>query len=169
MTTTTKELLKIARIIKSHGTDGDLLADLSIPSEDIDKSEPVYIIFDGLPVPFFIESIAAKGNRRAIIRLTDIENLEDADEIAGKDIYLPDDGQYGHEDSPGNLEGWIVCDNDGNEIGEVTGFLDIPSNPCLTVLHEGKEAYIPFHEDLITGYDEASGKIRMTIPDGLLS
>lgn len=101
------------------------------------------------------------------MRLTDIESLEDADELAGKYIYTL--AQPVEDDDAGEtLEGWIVYDTEGKKAGVVTGFLDIPENPCLIVDHEGDEVYIPFHENLIAEYDEAGERIVIDIPSGLI-
>lgn len=160
-------MLRIARIIKSNGIEGEVQAELFIPSDEIEKEEPVYIVFDGLPVPFFIENSTQRGSRKALLRLTDIESLEDADELAGKYIYTL--AQPVEDDDAGEtLEGWIVYDTEGKKAGVVTGFLDIPENPCLIVDHEGDEVYIPFHENLIAEYDEAGERIVIDIPSGLI-
>ena len=51
-------LVQIAKVLKSHGTDGGILLGFrDIMPEDIDRQEPVFIAFDGLPVPFFIDLI----------------------------------------------------------------------------------------------------------------
>jgi hypothetical protein len=43
---------RIAQILKSNGRDGELLMSfVGIAPEDIDTREPVFIEFDGLPVP----------------------------------------------------------------------------------------------------------------------
>ena len=49
-------MLPIAKILKSDGTDGGLLiSERGVDFfSDIDRKEPVFIEFDGLPVPFFI-------------------------------------------------------------------------------------------------------------------
>ena len=66
--------------------------------EDIDIEEPVFIYFDGLPVPFFFDSIVRKGNTKAVVRMTGIRTREDADEIAGADIFA-DAESLGIEDA----------------------------------------------------------------------
>ena len=44
---------KIAQVLKSNGTDGELLVSFfDIDPEEIDLQEPVFIYMDGLPVPF---------------------------------------------------------------------------------------------------------------------
>ena len=50
-------MIAVAQVLKSNGTDGELLLGFNgFGPEDIDLMEPVFIEFDGLPVPFFIES-----------------------------------------------------------------------------------------------------------------
>ena len=54
---TLDDLQQVAQVLKSNGTDGELVMSFrDIAPEDINIKEPVFIVFDGLPVPFFIES-----------------------------------------------------------------------------------------------------------------
>ena len=77
-------MLQVAQVLKSNGTDGELVLGFrEIAPEDINLQEPVFIIFDGLPVPFYIESFQKRGNTKALVRLTDICSQEDVEEIAG--------------------------------------------------------------------------------------
>ncbi|MBQ3207598.1 MAG: hypothetical protein IJB38_06305 [Bacteroidales bacterium] len=83
---------QIAQVLKSNGTDGELVMSFrEIAPEDINLKEPVFIVFDGLPVPFFIESLVKRGNSKALVHLTGIKNQEDVEEIAGKAVYIEDD------------------------------------------------------------------------------
>ena len=68
-----EDLQQVAQVLKSNGTDGELVMGFrEIAPEDINLQEPVFIIFDGLPVPFFIESFAKRGNTKALVHITDI-------------------------------------------------------------------------------------------------
>ena len=83
---------RIGQVLKSNGRDGELLVSFSgIAPEDIDLEEPVFIEFDGLPVPFYFEAFTQRGNSRALVRLTGVHNLTDADELAGAVLYAEDD------------------------------------------------------------------------------
>ena len=83
---------RIAQVLKSNGRDGELLLGfVGIAPEDIDTQEPVFIEFDGLPVPFYFESFTPRGNNRALVRLTGVHSLADADELAGAAVYAEDD------------------------------------------------------------------------------
>ena len=172
-------MLQVAQVLKSNGTDGELVMGFrEIAPEDINLQEPVFIIFDGLPVPFYIESFTKRGNTKALVRLTDISSQEDVEEIAGKAVYLeaaemPELSL--EEDGFAALIGWTVLteaseeDEGFIEVGEVTDFIDIPNNPCIEVETENGAVMIPLHEDLIISLDPEYQEIIMKIPEGLIS
>ena len=180
---TLDDLQQVAQVLKSNGTDGELVMGFrEIAPEDINLKEPVFIIFDGLPVPFFIESFTKRGNTKALVRLTDIASLEDVEEIVGKAVYV-DDSQVPEmsleEDGYAALVGWMVLtvdpaetDEDGEpalyEVGEITDFMDIPKNPCIEVETENGAVIIPLHEDFILSVDPENQEIIMQIPAGLI-
>lgn len=170
-------MLQIAQVLKSNGTDGELVLGFrEIAPEDINLQEPVFIIFDGLPVPFYIESFTKRGNTKALVRLTDISSMEDVEEIAGKAVYIEDDQAPEmslEEDGFAALVGWMVLTpaeegEDLYEVGEITDFLDIPNNPCIEVETENGAVMIPLHEDLILSIDPEYQEIIMQIPAGLI-
>ena len=105
-------LQQVAQVLKSNGTDGELVMGFrEIAPEDISLNEPVFIVFDGLPVPFFIESFVKRGNTKALVRLTDICSMEDVEEIAGKAVYIAEDSlpeMSLEEDGFAALVGWMV-------------------------------------------------------------
>ena len=157
---------RIGQVLKSNGRDGELLVSfVGIAPEDIDLQEPVFIEFDGLPVPFYFESFTQRGNSRALVRLTGVHDLTDADELAGAALYADDDL---YEDEEMDLTGWTVLDADGTKAGTVTAHEDIPGNPCIWVETGHGEVLIPLHEELVLEVDEQKETLRMVIPEGLL-
>lgn len=165
-------LVQIAKVLKSHGTDGGILLGFrDIMPEDIDRQEPVFIAFDGLPVPFFFDSFERKGRDKAVVHLTDIVSLDDAEEIVGRPVFADPDSIAGYdEDDDDGLEGFIgmvIYDRD-TRVGEVTDYEDIPGNPCLYVETTDGTAMIPLHEDFILSVDPEAGEIVMDLPAGLI-
>ena len=159
-------MLRIGKVLKSNGTEGGLVMSfLDIVPEDIDLQEPVFIEFDGLPVPFYFESFTPKGNNRALVQLTGVRNLKDADELAGADVYA----DYFEEDEEEDFTGWTVQDPQGRTVGVVSAHEDIPGNPCLWVNKaDGEEILLPLHEDLVLEVDEHRQILTLTIPEGIL-
>jgi 16S rRNA processing protein RimM len=169
MSETSGDLLQIGQVLKSDGAEGGLtIGFFEADPEEIDLKEPVFIKFDGLPVPFFIESMEPKGSK-AIVRLTGIRTLQDAEEVVGKPVFAKA-GDDGEEDDEGldAIVGWTLLKADGTKAGTITGWEDIPGNPCIYVDTGGGEAMVPFHEDLILEVDRKGRKIKMEIPDGLV-
>ena len=159
-------MLAVAQVLKSNGTDGEIILGFrDIAPEDIDLQEPVFIEFDGLPVPFFIESFVKRGTSRALVRLTGVKNLRDADELAGKLVSVE---YFSDEDDGEDFIGWTIFDQDGERIGEVVDYEDIPGNLCLVVDTKEGQALLPLHEDLVLSVDEASKTLTMEVPSGLL-
>ena len=157
---------RIGQVLKSNGRDGELLVSFSgIAPEEIDLEEPVFIEFDGLPVPFYFEAFSQRGNSRALVRLTGVHSLTDADELAGAVLYAEDDL---YEDEEEDLTGWTVLDADGTKVGTVSAHEDIPGNPCIWVETGHGESLLPLREELVLDVDETEKTLRMEIPEGLL-
>ena len=182
---TLDDLQQVAQVLKSNGTDGELVMGFrEIAPEDINLQEPVFIYFDGLPVPFYIESFTKRGNTKALVRLTDICSMEDVEEIAGKAVYIEEDNlpeMSIEEDGFAALVGWMVLtpsenpdqigddeDMEVSEVGEIVEFYDIPNNPCIEVETENGAVMIPLHEDFILSVDPDNQEILMLIPEGLI-
>lgn len=158
-------MLKVAQVLKSNGTDGELLMSfLEVGPEDIDREEPVYIYFDGLPVPFYFESFNQRGTNRALVRLTGVHSLRDADELAGRDVFA----DYFETEEDEDLTGWKVLSEDGTPIGTITAYEDIPGNLCIYVDTADGERLLPLHDDLVLSMDDSARTLTLRIPEGLL-
>lgn len=163
-------LLRIARIVKSNGAEGELLVSFkAVDPEDIDVQRPVFIYRDGLPVPFFIEQLLPKGKDKALLRLVGVDSLDDAEELADAAVYAgADDYETETEqDDLTSLTGWTLYDQDGKRVGTISDFEDIPGNPCLYVDTESGQAMIPLHEDFILSADSSARELTLELPDGL--
>jgi 16S rRNA processing protein RimM len=154
-------MLQIAKILKSNGTDGGLLIGVrDIEVGQIDLQEPVFIEFDGLPVPFFIQDLQQRGTSKAIVHLNDITSLADAEEVVGRGLFI--EGEWEEEEEL-DFTGWTLL-NRGERVGTVTGMEPIPGNLCLYI----GETLVPLHEDLIISADPATRTLNLDLPEGLI-
>lgn len=170
-------LRQIARIIKSYGTEGDVM--IAFPEEMygiLKKEEPVFLFYDSLPVPFFIRSIQKKGPRKAIVRFGDIDTAEEAEEASGKEIFadpslhpelsgteehiLPEDGLTLED-----LKGFSLIDQNGHTAGIIGDIQDFSGNICFEM--SGSGILVPFHDDLIIGVDPEERTLTLRIEEGL--
>lgn len=163
-------MLQIAKILKSNGTDGGLLIGVrDIEVGQIDLQEPVFIEFDGLPVPFFIQDLQQRGTSKAIIHLNDVSSLADAEEVVGRGLFI--EGEWEEEEEL-DFTGWTLLSR-GERVGTVTGMEPIPGNLCLYVRPDGhsersEESLVPLHPDLILSADPATRTLDLDLPEGLL-
>ena len=155
-------MLPVAKVVKSFGTDGGLLLSSDVDLESLNFEEPVFIVFDGLQVPFFILDCTPKGGK-TVVHLNDVVNLADAEEMVGRTIYADVETE---DEGETDFTGWTILDR-GRELGRCTGLEAIPGNPCLIASTASGEVLIPLHEDFVAGIDEASHTLSLILPEGL--
>lgn len=151
------------KVLKSWGAEGQVVLSPSADDpRDLKSQEPVFIAFDGLPVPFYIESVKPQGGR-LIVKFEDIDTLAEAEELVGRDVTLSESV----EDDEETLVGLQVCDARTRRIiGEVVDFSDYGGNTLITVETEQGEVLLPIHEDLIVSiHDDV---LTLDIPEGLI-
>ena len=171
-------LLPVGRIVKSYGTEGEVMIAFQEGIADLLKrDEPVWLFYDGLPVPFYIQSLQGKGPRKAIVRLEDIDTLADAEEAAGKEVWLDptDYPELSETDTHiltedgltlEDLVGFALLDQDGRSAGTIADIQDYSGNICLEL--SGSGALVPFHNDLIIDIDIENKTLAISISEGLL-
>jgi len=163
---------QLGYVIKPHGLNGELqiLLDVDAPKE-YSNLESVFVLQGQQLVPFFIESIAVRGDK-AIVAIEEVESIDDAKVLKGAELYLPlamlpqltDDQFYYHD-----LQGFAVEDDQGEAIGKVEAVLEAGAQDLLQVKHEsGKELLLPLNDDLLMKVDKEAQKLVMKIPEGLL-
>ncbi|MBQ5935682.1 MAG: PRC-barrel domain-containing protein [Bacteroidales bacterium] len=152
------------KVLKSWGAAGEVV--LSRPADspqDLNVQEPVFIEFDGLPVPFYFESLQEKGNR-LIVKFEDVDTLAQAEELVGREVRFAAE----EEEEEDTLIGLKVRDSRTRRIiGEIVDFSDYGGNIVLTVETEDSgEVLLPLHEELIVNIH--GEVITLDIPEGLL-
>lgn len=152
------------KVLKSWGAAGEVV--LSRPADspqDLNVQEPVFIEFDGLPVPFYFESLQEKGNR-LIVKFEDVDTLAQAEELVGREVRFAAE----EEEEEDTLIGLRVRDSRTQRIiGEIVDFSDYGGNIVLTVETEDSgEVLLPLHEELIVNIH--GEVITLDIPEGLI-
>lgn len=156
-------LLPIAQVLKSYGTEGEVMISfLPAMPDDIDLNEPVFLILEGLPVPFFMEDLDFRGKTKALVKFEDIDSIKDAEEIVNQKLYYPSEMCYSEEEN--SYLGYTLFDQDSNKVGIITQVHDFSGNICIEV----KGTLIPFHPELVININKKSRKLTLSIPEGLV-
>ena len=163
----------LGRILKSHGKQGELMISSyqDLPQE-IDQMESLFIEIHEKVVPFFIETFRRKTSTTAIIKLEDVDTLEEANELTGLDWHLPtgraEKASASNTTDLNQLTDYTLVDQNDREIGVVESLNDTTSNTLLEVRYQGTLVDIPIHEDTIYYIDADKRIIKLDIPEGLL-
>ena len=168
-----KELIEIGKFQKTHALKGELNAVLNIDPEYVEEGNPLIIETDGIPVPFYAESIRPKGASSYLIKLEGVDSVEEADELVNNLIFAPrkDVEDYmGEELLLGDdHEGYRVVDKDLGEIGVLESIDSSTENELFVVrTPDDEEVYIPIVDDFIVDIDQENGIINTSLPEGLV-
>lgn len=161
----------IGRVVKSHGIRGEVSVESTTDEPEIRFA--VGEILNGRQAnkeqALTVKSVRPhKG--RLLMTFEEIPDRTAADTLRGLRFFAEplerddaEEGFYDHE-----LEGLKIV-HDGSEIGVVTGVMHTVNRAILEVeLDGGKEAMIPFVEEIVPEVDLEAGTATITPPEGLL-
>jgi 16S rRNA processing protein RimM len=167
------DCIELGVLGKPHGVKGHLILKLhSLSFDDIQEMELVFILIDGLPVPFFIEEFSERSSETILIKFDTISSESEARKFSDMTVCI----EKNNNASPANinfpaetLKGYSVADKNYGAIGTFDSVLNIESNPVLRILQGKNEILIPLQEEFIVSIDDSKKEILVDCPSGLLS
>lgn len=164
-------LTEIGRVVKSHGVKGSVKVKFNkhFDFEKFQIEEPVFIILNELPVPFFIESYDFGGGHH-IIKFSFIDNLDKAEHIRGATISIINEASESNhfKNDSTRIVDYKVYSKEHGYIGEVSGINEIPGNPVLEILNNNTTILVPFVKEFIVAIDHSQKKMEINPPKGLI-
>jgi len=163
--------IKVGRIGKPHGYKGAVRMDLSgdIELDKPEKSnEPVFLVIQQKPVPFFYTQWQDAGNS-IIIKFEDIDTEEQARELLGLDVLAPEKWvEENDEVSASALIDFTVVDSQLGKLGFITNYTETPAHTILYMLLNGREILIPLVDEFVENIDFDNQTLYMNLPEGLV-
>lgn len=163
---------EIGVLAKLHGFKGEyVMVSDSMISEEIEDWESVFIEIDGLPIPFFINSLRVTTESSVVIGFEGINSSDAAKEFLGnKVLQLFSVADYMEEASINQeLSGYTVIDKSVGKIGIVDQLLDYNHNLLLQILNGQEEILIPVSGETIVNLNHEDREILIDAPDGLIN
>lgn len=164
------QLTEIGKIQRTHGVNGELQVSWSNDFYPEDhKFESVFLLIEGIPIPFFIHSIRSKGGDSSLLKFDDIDDLPQAEGLVGLRIFAEiKQGKPNDELFLDDLVGFTVITQQGVQLGIIETLQDYSGNLVFEITGaSGNEILIPASPDFIVDIDEDSKTLIMDLPEGL--
>ena len=168
---TLDKCFQLGHITKPHGYKGNVVLFLDVDdSSEYRNIDALFLKMGESLVPFFIIKSDVKG-KQLILQLEGVTNEEEAENLRGKEAYLPlellpklkGNQFYFHE-----VIGYTVEDEKQGIIGEIKAIMEHSANPLFICDYKGTEALLPFHDHVLRKVDRAKKIITLDLPEGLL-
>lgn len=169
----TKELIFVARTVKTRGLKGELVADLltDFPERFELISQLEGIAPNGEPKQLNLESYWFQ-NGRVVLKFSGYDTIESAKSLVGYELGLPEEERVklsAGEFYDWELEGCSVEIQGGSAIGKVREVMRTGGVELLVVEDETRrEHLIPMAQSIVVEIDLSNRKIVIDPPEGLL-
>ena len=165
------EYFKIGKLVSTFGLQGELVLKHNLGKKSSLKGLQAIFIEEKKEsfIPWFVESTRIKNDEEIYIKLEGISSKEQAARLAQKQIWLPeaDFKKYSAKSSPINLLGFDIVENE-KVLGKIEEVIEQPHQLLCRIDLDGKEAYIPLHEETLVKVDKKKNQVVVELPEGLL-
>ena len=161
----------LGKIIKTHGYKGELVIRIEKKfSKDIEIEESVFIVVEGVPVPFFIKLINQVNSGTLHLQFHDYYSDSKVKEFIGCDILISglNTSEVSDQSIPDFLTGYQLINADKQLIGAIARIVSYPMQVMLVVKSvKGEELLIPYNDDWIITIDKRKKLLILALPTGL--
>ncbi|MCM0084062.1 ribosome maturation factor RimM [Geomonas sp. Red32] len=162
----------IGKIQAPHGIKGQLrVIPFAGDASSISELKSVFLKSPAGAMEEFSVASAKSHGQRVILTLKPFDNINQVLQLVGREIYadrgalpeLPSDEFYWSD-----LLGLTVATEEGEELGQLVDIIETGSNDVYVVKYQGRELLIPALDDVVVAVDVASGRMTVSLPEGLL-
>ncbi len=164
------DLVKIGEILRTHGYKGEAVIKLSIDFDRLKKTELIFLIIDGNTVPFFF-SYPPKSYKKSgmLVKFDNIDSDTEIEKLINVPVLLQSSNIISDTEEKIFIPENFDVFNKDILIGKSGSYLNIPSNPILTVYTpDDKEILIPVNDTFLKKIDSDKKIIIFDLPEGLI-
>lgn len=165
------EYFKIGKFVSTFGLQGELVLKHNLGKKTSLKGLQALFIEEKKDsfIPWFIESAKIKSEEEIYIKLEGVSVKEQANKLTQKQVWLPepDFKKFSSKSSPINFLNYEIVEND-KVLGKIVEVIEQPHQILCRIDFNGKEAFIPLHEETILKIDKKKQQVIVELPEGLL-
>jgi 16S rRNA processing protein RimM len=164
---------KIGNILKPFGLEGRLIIRLDIVDKGFLCSlKNMYWGFGSEPEHVDEITFFDVKPRQVVLGLQNVQTRTDAEKLQNAFLFIPESDFRDDTDTDTILNDiltCLICDADGNVLGEPLRIESYPAQDMLILLRKGQEVMIPLAEDFILDFNLTNKRIVLDLPEGLLN
>lgn len=164
-------MIRIGKIAATHGLQGDVVFTHILNKKGwLKKNDALFLELNKESfIPFFVTGIKADREGECVIKLEDIETIETAKKLIGKNVYAENILLEKQDiDSPLLWIGFTIIDKQKGEVGTITDVMQTAHQWLASVSYHEREILIPLIQPMIIDLNVRNKYIRMDLPEGLL-
>lgn len=167
---TLDKLSRIGSINRTHGYKGNLncITDISKP-EKLIKLDFLFILINGLPVPFCIEELEVNGTD-FFVKLEEINSDTEAKKYLGKELFAEKmkERKKNILMSWKDVQGYHAIDEAFGEMNIISEVMEFPMQYIAKCVINEKEVLFPLNDDVVTEVDDDNKVVYLDLPMGLI-
>jgi 16S rRNA processing protein RimM len=165
------DYFKIGKFVASFGLKGELLLKHNLGKKTSLKGLKAIFVEERKEsfIPWFVESTKIKSDEEIYIKLEGVNMREQATKLTQKEVWIPEEDfkKFSAKTSPINFLGFTIIEGD-KALGKILEVIEQPHQILCRIELNGKEAYIPLHEETIVKIDRKKQEVIVSLPPGLL-
>jgi 16S rRNA processing protein RimM len=161
------EFTQIGTVIKPHGLKGAVSIHVdALYMHTLEEADMVFIDHNASFVPYQLKSISLLTKDRFKVELEGVQSQAEAEELRGKDVYLPQEDVPEH--TKVDLVGFEVHIAGHGYLGKISQVLEQSVQALIEVEEDDQTWLIPFVDSFILRVDIDQGRMDLELPEGLL-
>ena len=163
-----QDLIKIGRIIKSHGIVGELK--IKLLHHQIGIPEHIFFAERSTYLPYFVENLKELKHPVYLLKLEGTDNKSDADKLAKQEAFIEENefSKFFKENLEDDLSGYRVFDESDTLIGQIEEVIEMPAHPVFSIQYAGREVLLPYVDTFVKSIDHKKKIIIYILQEGLL-
>ena len=169
-----EEYVTIGKIGRVYRSSGEVVVYAGVDLFSLQHEEPVFILLEGAPVPFYIARDGVRRGNAAsyIVKFDFVDSAQQAERLIGRSLVVKKElaGDEEEEDTlsgPANMVGFVVHDALLGECGEVIDAVDYSGNIVLTIQMLSQNILVPLSGNYVKKILPEERVIHVEIPEEL--
>jgi 16S rRNA processing protein RimM len=161
----------IGKFAGTHGLKGELVLKHALGKKTDLKGLKTIFLKEASEnyFPWFVEACQIKNDTETYVKLEGLNTKEAAQKLAVKDVWLmeKDFTKYSDKNASISLLGFTIIEGN-KELGVIEEVMEQPHQILCRLTIQGKEVYIPLHEESLLEINRRKKTILVALPNGLL-